>query len=982
MGAGFEFGLLGPFEVRCGEDLVDIPSGKLRVVLAALLLAPGEIVTGDRFAHWLGDAAEHDGWPARLQSYIGRLREILAPYPGGRELIKTLAGGYLIDVDPSTVDRFRFVELIRAAERAGAADAAGTLATALELYRGPALTGVPSPELLREVGPQLEEDRLTALERRIEHELALGRHAFLVGELQALVRRYPLREGLWRSLVLALHDTGRQAEALAAYREVQRHLAETLGIDPGPALREAHARVLGGVGGEAGEGGHVATSPWVAACSLPPDVPDLVGRDELLAEIARWLTAEDDGPPVAVVHGLSGIGKSALALRLAHHLRERYPDGLHWLRSRDQRASAAMGDLLYATGVTAPAIPSAPEARESAYRNRLYGKRLLIVLDDVTDAAEASALITGSTRCAFIVTAQRALRALSGRVRNFRVDELSPADSYELFARTVGTGRVGREEPATREIVSYCGGHPLALRVLGARLGALPARRIGAIVPRLRDLRGRLDQLATPDHQVRTSLALGYSSLPAELRRAFRRLSPLGENTFASWVAGLLAGDADGDRVVAALVDRGMLTPAGVDETGEPRYQLHSLLALYAGELAAEDPEDRRAAVRLLVDGYLVFSERANAGMVVVITDITRHPGLRERTGIAEHEVDRNTADPVAWFRSERHNLAALVGHAADAGLFAEAIALLNRLASTEDDDGNWRLITRLFSVIRDRARERGDENTALYAEVGRINVGMVGADLQQQIADYEKCVGLLARTSFTADHARTVATLAFCYYEQSRYAEALEAARRGVELARSADDGRVLVFCLRMLGTVVSKTGSYEEAVALFERAIAVAREHAVNEPSLAVTEANVRYCLATSALQHEDLERARAEAEAVFALLARSNRQLTRGYASKLLSQLHCASGNWADAETWAVRALRVLEPLDDRRGQSYARFHLAEALAAQGKHEDAIAELLLALPVMEELGLAKREEAARLLERCSTENPPICPGTGGRT
>ncbi|MCP3805044.1 NB-ARC domain-containing protein [Allokutzneria sp. A3M-2-11 16] len=982
MDAGFEFRLLGPFEARCGDRRLAVPAGKLRTVLAALLLTPGTVVTPERFAHWLGDDLDRKGWTARMQSYVWRLREILAPHPGGRELVRTLAGGYLLDVDPSTVDYYRFRELVRSTEAVEPAAAVPALTEALALWRGPALTGISSSALHEEIGAVLDEDRLSALERRIEGELVLGGHAALVGELQSLVHRYPLREGLWRSLMLALHGSGRQAEALAAYERVRSHLVETLGIDPSPALRGVHRLVLGADGAPAAEEAsarelaeslaeHAATAPWVSACALPPDVVNLVGREKELDEIAEWLTADSlAGPGVAVVHGLSGIGKSAIAVRLAHRLRDRFPDGQHWLRlgataEVPQQAFAAMGDLLYATGVRAKSIPSAPGARESAYRTRLNGRRLLVVLDDATDAGQVDAVITGSERCAFVVTGKQALRSLSGRVRNFRVEELSHEHGFDLLVRMIGAGRVGEEEDAVHEIVDHCGGHPLALRVIAARIGALPGRRIGSVVPRLRDARRRLDQFVTPDQQVRSSFALGYASMPEWLQRTFRGLSLLGEHTFASWVAGLLAGDDDGDRVVAELVDRGMLTPGGLDETGEPRYQLHSLLALYAEEQAVAHPDERHAAVRRLVDGYLVFSEKANAESVVLIAEMVSHPGLPK---ISAEEVEGITADAQGWFRAERHNLAGLAVHAARAGFSSDAKLLVDRISSTEENDGNWRRLVELYATVRDAAREHGDESAALRAEVARINMATTGGDVAQLIADYTECLPALEKSPFVAEHAQSLANLAVCHREQNNQAGAREAAERAVDLARTAPNGLVLAYCLRVLGGVMSQFGDYEKALVLFESALDTAAKNAVNDVSNRIGEATIRFGVAASAVRHGDLPRAQAEAETVLTLLAGSNRHLTMGHAAMMLSRLHSGKENWAEARTWAARAVRVLVAMGDERGQAHARHHLATVLAAQEQYDSAIAELRVALPIMEKANLAAREEAANLLARIS--------------
>lgn len=238
----FEFGVLGPVEVRAGGVPITIGAAKLRALLAALLLRPNRTVTTPALIErvW-GDRPPQRG-VAALQNYILRLRQTLGT---AGPLIRTTPGGYSITLNSEQLDLTRFEQLT--AEASCATDPATVsrmLTKALVLWRGPALEGVASEPLQREEVPRLEELRLTAVERRIEADLHLGRHAALVAELRALTAEHPLREQFWRQLMLALQHSGRRAEALAAYRSVSRLLSEELGLDPGPELRQQHAAIL------------------------------------------------------------------------------------------------------------------------------------------------------------------------------------------------------------------------------------------------------------------------------------------------------------------------------------------------------------------------------------------------------------------------------------------------------------------------------------------------------------------------------------------------------------------------------------------------------------------------------------------------------------------------------------------------------------------------------------------------------------------
>lgn len=234
-----DFAILGPVEVRADGEPVPISAAKLRTLLAALLLRPGRTVpTSTLIEQVWGDRPPQRG-VAALQNYVMRLRQAL-----GGSLIRTTPGGYSISVSPAQLDLTRFSQLTADAATGSPATRARLLTAALALWRGPALEGVPSPVLQRAEVPRLEELRLTAVEMRIDAELELGRHAALVPELRSLTAQHPLRERLWHQLMLALRRSGRRAEALAAYRSVSEFLAEELGLDPGPELREQFAAIL------------------------------------------------------------------------------------------------------------------------------------------------------------------------------------------------------------------------------------------------------------------------------------------------------------------------------------------------------------------------------------------------------------------------------------------------------------------------------------------------------------------------------------------------------------------------------------------------------------------------------------------------------------------------------------------------------------------------------------------------------------------
>jgi YVTN family beta-propeller protein len=242
-----QFGLLGPVEVEEEGRFIALGSAKQRALLAILLLHVNEVVSRDRLINDLWGERPPESAPHSLEVYVSRLRKTLQP-DGGESLLVTRPGGYVLRLGSEQLDVSRFEHLAesgRSALAAGNFDAAAVrLREALSLWRGPALGELAYEPFARPEVERLEEQRLAALEERIEAELALGRHAALTGELESLSREHPLRERLRGQLMLALYRGGRQAEALEAYRKTRQHLVDELGIDPSPALQRLEQAIL------------------------------------------------------------------------------------------------------------------------------------------------------------------------------------------------------------------------------------------------------------------------------------------------------------------------------------------------------------------------------------------------------------------------------------------------------------------------------------------------------------------------------------------------------------------------------------------------------------------------------------------------------------------------------------------------------------------------------------------------------------------
>ncbi len=312
-----DFSVLGPLRVEGSRGAIEIRGAKERLLLARLVAAGGHLVPSSELVATLWGDEPPASAAKSLQTFVLRVRNALEPdRHGSPTLLITEGPGYRLAVDPTQVDAERFARLARMGERSladGRAEhATATLTEALSLWRGPAYAGFEGAEFAEAEARRLGELRLGTAEDRLAAELALGRAAAVVPELERLVGEHPMRERLWEMLVTALYRAGRQGDALGAYDRARAVLADELGVDPGPGLRAVHARVLA----------HDPTlgSP-TGRLSLPAELRparELVGRDEELGRLRQaWRVAVRGEPGTVVVRGPEGGGGTALAAALA-----------------------------------------------------------------------------------------------------------------------------------------------------------------------------------------------------------------------------------------------------------------------------------------------------------------------------------------------------------------------------------------------------------------------------------------------------------------------------------------------------------------------------------------------------------------------------------------------------------------------------------------------------------------------------------------
>ncbi len=634
------FKILGPLDITADDGSTVTVSRPLhRSALACLLLNAGQPRSvAQLIAEIWGDAPPLSP-EVSLRSCVYGVRKLLPD--AGR--LRTHPSGYLIEVAPGELDLHDFLDLANqgrdALDQGDPRGAAAMLAEALRLWRDPPLADLPAGKMTDRLLDQHKEVR----DALFDAQLALGRHRQVVAELRSAVAAEPLHEHAWAQLMIALYRCGARADALATFGRLRITLISTYGIEPGPELQDLHRRVLaddpdlmlrheaadspeatalggtdayggggGGAGAEAGVAGVAGSAaepePWQPVCQLPPSVADFTGRSAELTQLLDRLAGE--GMTITVISGMPGIGKTALALHAAHLARQEFGDGQLFAclddAGRPRDPHAVLSELLRGQGVPPGQIPDGRFEREAKYRSVLAGRRVLVLVDAATSAAQVRPLLPGTAESAVIVTSRARLTDLDG-ARLVELYGLLPADSVSLLGRICDRTLRGDELDAAKAIAATCGQLPLAVRIAGARLAGDPHLTFAALADQLHDERKLLDELTVGDQSVRVRLADAARVVSATARRLLLTLAAAGPRDFPGPLIDVLLEDPGAHQIAPALADAGLLRRVTGSTTDTPTYRLHPLVQAYASQLLTEAEPGLvgSAAGRLLACGWL-----------------------------------------------------------------------------------------------------------------------------------------------------------------------------------------------------------------------------------------------------------------------------------------------------------------------------------------------------------------------------------------
>jgi DNA-binding SARP family transcriptional activator len=852
------FRLLGPLEVRAGEDWRGIGAPKWRSVLAVLLIRAGQVVPVDVLINEVWRDTPPDTAANLVSIYVLRLRRLMGDADGS--LLRTRAPGYQLRIGPADSDALVFETLVNDGRHALTAGdpqrAANTLAEALALWRGSPLADVPPTPLVEAETERLAELRLDAAELRITAELACGRHAQVIPELRRLLADQPLRENLWVLLMRALDGAGRHAEALDAYAQARNAIADELGVDPGPELRHLYAGLLAKDNLLATEGGDAPGSilagtvkassgtpePAPAAAEarvsrsvpapaqLPADVADFTGREDQvrhLCEVLSSAAADGEGGAVrvALVAGSGGLGKTSLAVHAAHRVRGSFADGQLYVdllgaTPHPLNPGDVLARFLRDLGVEGRYIPVDEAELAAGYRTVLAGRRLLIVLDNARDAAQVRPLLPGTASCAVLVTTRSRMPDLAS-TRLMDLNVLDDDEALALFTRVVGDARAAAEPEATAELLLACAGLPLAIRICAARLAARSGWTIATMANRLRNEHRRLDELSVGDLAVRASFQVSFASLPASAQPdgiapadAFRMLGLWHGPSISPAAAAALFGIPEDPATDAleVLVDAHLL-----ESTSPDRYKFHDLLRVYASERAVADLDEsaRDAAIGRLLRWYMRTADAAATVVSPSRYDMPLDPVEGDQPPLAFSAVD----EALAWYDSDRANVVAATEQASAAGRHDIAWRLPAPLLNIFERRGAWADCIATHRIALNSARQAGNRQGEAWVlnTLGEA-LGMIRES--EGIGYLEQSLAIRREIGDRRGEAQAVNNLADAYSRLGRPHEAVELFRRARDLNREVGNRYGEGVALTNLGEALIDIDRAEEAVGHLEQA------------------------------------------------------------------------------------------------------------------------------------------------------------------
>ncbi|QMU74626.1 tetratricopeptide repeat protein [Streptacidiphilus sp. PB12-B1b] len=977
--------VLGPLVLSVGGRQATPRGARERKLLALLALNANSIVATERIVDALWESPPHSA-RQQIHNVVGALRRTLMPAVGV-ELV-TDSSGYQLNVPTEAMDALQFrstVEEAANAEQQGRLeDATWLLDEALGLWRGNALGGLDG-WVLTNAATQLDAQRLAAVERLAELRLRMGKAGLALEGLAGMMAEHPLREPLRALLMTALYQCGRQSEAMAVFEEGRRLLAEELGLDPGPQLREAHQQILLGETQEPAKPSASEPraerppeqSPGQGADSrsfLPRDIPEFTGREEELRRL-RTRPLESNAPAISVIDGMGGVGKTSLAVHMAHLLAAYYPDGQYFvdLAGFSQQAEPmsplqALNLLLRFDGMAPELIAPDLEARSAQWRSCLVGRRVLILLDNAADPTQLRSLLPGSAGSLVLISSRRRMAELEGAA-SLSLDVMTEADAIALFCRVAGPERVAGEPDEVRSAVELCGYLPLAIQIAAARLRERSSWRVSFLVGQLRDNESRARILAAGDRDVMNIVAWSYHHLTKRQQRLLGLLSLHTGPDFDSYATAALASlplhqvEADLDK----LFELNLLKQHAAD-----RYHLHDIVRDCARRLldATVDRAEAAEAVGRLADYYLWSADSwcrlLTKTSLPSVPKIDHRPEATRSASDVKHAMRlleaefrcivatlRLTADLGQHHRvwqtmsTLRPYLSAL-NHPADSGpmfelgrlaaradgsLVGEA-ACLAGLAEAQLAHGTPAEAEKLSERALALSRQAGDRTGEISQlnSLGRIH--WTTHDLDRAGTRYEEALRVAHELGDGQLQAGLTNNLAIISRELGRNEEALRYFLEARSLGETSLSPGAEASILNNTGLVSVVLGDWEGAAAVYQQSLELSRAAGTEQSEVL---ALVGLCIVRRGmgLSSEAMMYGRAALE----IARRTSMYEGEAQALNALGDIHACDGELALAEQVFQQCLKAAAARDSTRYVARAHEGLAHVAALRDKPAQAV-------------------------------------------
>ncbi|MGI5290350.1 ATP-binding protein [Nonomuraea polychroma] len=822
------------------------------------------------------------------------------------------------------------------------------------MYRG---RQAASP-IVTDDSPHLAERRLALLERRLGEDIEEGRHAEVIAELSVLCAEHPARERLCGLLMLALYRAGRQSEAIGVFTGTRERLAEELGIDPSPELTQLHRRIITADPGLDAKGAQPDENPVATPVprQLPADTADFTGREPDIEEVTRALRSGNTSAlVVSAVAGAGGMGKTTLAVHVAHRLVTALPDGqlfvdLQGTRPRPLAPEVVLGSFLRSLGVDIATVSEDLSERAAVYRSVLADRRVLILLDNAASVAQVRPLLPGAAGCAVLVTSRAKLGGLSG-ARHLDLQVMARDEALTLLVKVVGEPRVAAERQAASDLTRACGYLPLAIRIVASRLAARPGWSLARMRDRMADERRRLAELRVDDLAVEATFALGYDQRDEAHARAFRLLAvPCARDLpSAAAAAALDREEPDAEELCEALVDVSM-----IESPSPGRYRHHDLLKLFARSRIA-DEEKRRSALGRLLDFYL-----ATMAEVVRVT----HTGNRllgfvrtSRAGLSFAGIDA----ALECAETEEHVMLACVHQTAETpgGTLFDAALLLHMVSDVLGFESNVADYQQVAGTLVEAAIARGDRKTEALARRIRGDILCSRASSATAIED-----GIAARDLSLADgdlvtYADAVNLLAVIAHERRSYDEAIAMYGEAISVWRTLGNRASEATLLGNLSLVLGEVGRADEAVAGAEQAV-----HITSQLGRGRADPHTVYQLAVVLRESGRPDEALERFAEVLTEFRRLKQPIWQAWTLFRMAETHLASGRRERAVDHAEESLAVLAGMEQDWTRCRSLIVLGRAFGELGRQGRARACLTEALEICERRGLAEADDVRALL------------------